>query len=821
MDLKSKGITWVGSIYQRFESVCQEVDSLMAQWSCLFIGHATFPLLIELLVGQEKVKYVKRQVQVSCENVQKLYAETVQDLIPFPPGDSVKGYRYISEMFEGEKTKVGSKECLKDERLFSSSQSEGIASVDKDSSAIPPVDSCSANENTLLRCKLETSVFLEKDSSAIPLVDSCSANENVSLHSQLEAHVDSFSAKENVSLHSRLEASSLDKDSSAIPLVDSCSLHSHSEESISLDNDSSAIPLVDSCSLYSQFEASISLDKDSGAIPFVDSCSLDSQLETSTLDKDSGAIPCMDSRSLHSQLKASTSLGKDSSAIPLMDSCSLDSQWETSTSLDKDSSAIPLVDTCSLHSQLEAGTSLVKDSSAIPLVDSCSLHSQLEVSTSLDKDSSAIPLMNSSSLDCQLEASTSLDKESSIISLVDSCSANENALLHHQLETSVCMDKDSSANACSPNESILWNSQFELSISLNEDPGVTSSCSGCFMDEELYLPFHSKVSVSLDEVSTAASLLDGMPEPDINQPEAFDTMMNTNRVSVEATEQYYTQRAVENYGNSDVGSCISESSNVLPNELVIPALPHEKVLEHRLMLLVLESSTDLTDSSARANHVETCIATEESTQIPTEVAGQNCPRKAGGNNNSNLVLQDASHRETVDDKSIPSNYISSLSMDLAEACTTLAEESIPFLEVIGQEFPERAEEKSTVSGAAVKAVSTSSNNFGCEESSKRAVAVGLNSVTEEEFENVRLDDDFVDSEAEKDEVYLITLLASRKRSYKKKLQDALLSTIRTTKRENPREIIAWYRDFNKSTKQRKNLKEIQFEDGTESDWELV
>ncbi|XP_020537016.2 uncharacterized protein LOC110010073 [Jatropha curcas] len=60
MDLKSKGIAWVGNIYQRFETMCQEVDSI---------------------VNQNTVRYVENQVHTVGESMKK-FCDVVQDIIP-------------------------------------------------------------------------------------------------------------------------------------------------------------------------------------------------------------------------------------------------------------------------------------------------------------------------------------------------------------------------------------------------------------------------------------------------------------------------------------------------------------------------------------------------------------------------------------------------------------------------------------------------------------------------------------------------------------------------------------------------------------------
>ncbi|OAY54803.1 uncharacterized protein LOC110611812 [Manihot esculenta] len=67
MDLKSKGIAWVGNIYQRIETMCHEVDNI---------------------VNQDTVQYVENQVHTMGQSMKKFYSD-VQGLIP-PIGDPVK-----------------------------------------------------------------------------------------------------------------------------------------------------------------------------------------------------------------------------------------------------------------------------------------------------------------------------------------------------------------------------------------------------------------------------------------------------------------------------------------------------------------------------------------------------------------------------------------------------------------------------------------------------------------------------------------------------------------------------------------------------------
>ncbi|XP_038685088.1 uncharacterized protein LOC119985009 isoform X2 [Tripterygium wilfordii] len=68
MDLKFKGNFWVGNIYQKLETVCQEVDNI---------------------VRQDSVKYVGNQVQTVGKSLKKFCSDVVEDFLP-PSVDKVK-----------------------------------------------------------------------------------------------------------------------------------------------------------------------------------------------------------------------------------------------------------------------------------------------------------------------------------------------------------------------------------------------------------------------------------------------------------------------------------------------------------------------------------------------------------------------------------------------------------------------------------------------------------------------------------------------------------------------------------------------------------
>ncbi|KAF5478588.1 hypothetical protein F2P56_005132 [Juglans regia] len=73
MDLKHKGITWVGNFFQKLEAVCQEVDDI---------------------VNKDTVKYVENQLQTMGGSVKKFCSDVVQDVLP-PLVDPVKSQAQV------------------------------------------------------------------------------------------------------------------------------------------------------------------------------------------------------------------------------------------------------------------------------------------------------------------------------------------------------------------------------------------------------------------------------------------------------------------------------------------------------------------------------------------------------------------------------------------------------------------------------------------------------------------------------------------------------------------------------------------------------
>ncbi|KAK8575176.1 hypothetical protein V6N13_033583 [Hibiscus sabdariffa] len=67
MDGKSKGIAWVGNVYQKFEAMCLEMDDM---------------------VCQETFQYVEDQLQTAGANVKQFCTELMQEVLPSSPTNS-------------------------------------------------------------------------------------------------------------------------------------------------------------------------------------------------------------------------------------------------------------------------------------------------------------------------------------------------------------------------------------------------------------------------------------------------------------------------------------------------------------------------------------------------------------------------------------------------------------------------------------------------------------------------------------------------------------------------------------------------------------
>lgn len=72
MKVSSKGLSWIDLMYQKFEAICEEVDK----------DHT--------LLMQETTKYVENQMSAVGTNVQKFFADFMEDIMPPAPEVDIK-----------------------------------------------------------------------------------------------------------------------------------------------------------------------------------------------------------------------------------------------------------------------------------------------------------------------------------------------------------------------------------------------------------------------------------------------------------------------------------------------------------------------------------------------------------------------------------------------------------------------------------------------------------------------------------------------------------------------------------------------------------
>eukprot|EP00252_Welwitschia_mirabilis_P001035 TRINITY_DN11011_c0_g1_i1.p1 TRINITY_DN11011_c0_g1~~TRINITY_DN11011_c0_g1_i1.p1 ORF type:complete len:442 (-),score=120.54 TRINITY_DN11011_c0_g1_i1:457-1782(-) len=97
LEVKTKGLSWIDNMYQKFEAICDEMDENSS------------------LLLQETKQYVEKQVNVVGKNVRKLYSEVIQDILPPSPDAEGKNFGsdvsigFVDEFELFEKAKLGSK----------------------------------------------------------------------------------------------------------------------------------------------------------------------------------------------------------------------------------------------------------------------------------------------------------------------------------------------------------------------------------------------------------------------------------------------------------------------------------------------------------------------------------------------------------------------------------------------------------------------------------------------------------------------------------------------------------------------------------------
>ncbi|KAE8667543.1 Adaptin ear-binding coat-associated protein 1 NECAP-1 isoform 1 [Hibiscus syriacus] len=149
MDLK--GITWVGHVYQEFESMCLEAEEVMYQ---------------------DTVKYVEDQVQTVGASVKKFYSDVMQDMVQdlllpssLKPKEAVAASDTPVEenSVTLEKPNVGLKEgAIKSKGEPLTEYPEVIADVNENAASVPSSSQIHMNDNIFESCN---GGFVERESS--------------------------------------------------------------------------------------------------------------------------------------------------------------------------------------------------------------------------------------------------------------------------------------------------------------------------------------------------------------------------------------------------------------------------------------------------------------------------------------------------------------------------------------------------------------------------------------------------------------------------------------------------------------------------------
>ncbi|KAL5729926.1 hypothetical protein ACHQM5_002814 [Ranunculus cassubicifolius] len=190
MDLKVKGISWVGNVYQKFETMCLEVEDV---------------------VCQETAKYVETQVKTVGSSVKKFYSEVLQDLLPPSPKGSERSLEQNDAFGTYEKPNL--------------SHDDISAKEDSDTRATSAKSSCQDQKFEIDICKKPKTVA-EKypiNKRLLPAEVSdviSSSRENVSqvsLRSRLQKKTHPSSVDPVVAIHSKLPIETNSNESSLPP----------------------------------------------------------------------------------------------------------------------------------------------------------------------------------------------------------------------------------------------------------------------------------------------------------------------------------------------------------------------------------------------------------------------------------------------------------------------------------------------------------------------------------------------------------------------------------------------------------------------------
>ncbi|RWR86489.1 hypothetical protein CKAN_01538800 [Cinnamomum micranthum f. kanehirae] len=278
-------------------------------------------------------------------------------------------------------------------------------------------------------------------------------------------------------------------------------------------------------------------------------------------------------------------------------------------------------------------------------------------------------------------------------------------------------------------------------VQARRDTAVQKLCTGFMQDLVLSsdssveqavsdsLPTKLEVIVPRGEYSNPEPLLDGSPH--INHEEACDKLIQKSiPISIEVTINNHPENAGVNYENvADPVIDTADYSVVQPFESTLPVVLNN-VVEEGMISPSCDISTDVTGEVFSSKSYETIFLVEFS-----------------GDGNK-------------------------------EHGKPLCEASLPQPEI----------------GICVSAMTPMrrSSHFDWQEASKSSITAEQSTETIDEFEDVKLDDDCSDTDIVKNEIVYIYRQARKKRSYKKKLQDALTSKLRPTKKPDYEQIAIWY-----------------------------
>lgn len=317
-------------------------------------------------------------------------------------------------------------------------------------------------------------------------------------------------------------------------------------------------------------------------------------------------------------------------------------------------------------------------------------------------------------------------------------------------------------------------------------------------------------------VSNPEPLLEG--SPDLNHEEAHDILMQKETLFsqpeplVERHPQLNPEEACDSVilkstPTSNADLLLEGTPSINPEE-ACDALMQEPVPISVGVSLGEHSNQDpLIDGSSDINHEEACdTMIQKSTPTVVKVYPQNYPEK-NGRDSENVLSKITCVTDcpiayplklllpVVPDKVVPSERVlpvCDLSADvIGSTHSCKSHETIALVES-SRNGHEKLGEHALEASLPPKKIGSS--DFDCEGSSKSSNLVEQSIEAVENFETVKLDDDCSDSEMLRNEISFISLQASKKKSYKKKLRDALTSRLQSAKKQEYEQIAMWYVD---------------------------